>query len=85
MVEAIGDYDTKTWEPANSARRFECGNPNMLAIHALNATIGLILKTGIETIEMLLLERSKHMMKIIHANPRLTLVTPTERGRYGGM
>jgi len=85
MVEAIGDYDTRSWTPANSARRFECGSPNMLAIHALNAAIGLILETGIETIETLLLARSAHMIKIISGNPRLTLLTPAERGRYGGI
>ena len=85
MVDAIGDYDTKAWIPAKSARRFECGSPNMLAIHALNAAIGLILKTGVETIEQQLLQRSEYMMKIINENPRLTLLTPTETGRYGGI
>ena len=85
MVEAIGDYDAKTWTPATSARRFECGSPNMLAIHALNAAIGLILETGVETIAQRLLQRSEYMMKIIHDNPRLTLLSPTEKGRYGGI
>jgi len=85
MVEAIGDYDTKAWKPASSARRFECGSPNMLAIHALNAAMGLILETGVETIEALLLERSEHMMQIINDHPQLTLLTPTESGRYGGI
>jgi len=37
MVEAIGDYERKDWQPASSARRFECGSPNMLGIHALHA------------------------------------------------
>jgi cysteine desulfurase/selenocysteine lyase len=85
MVEAIGDYDAKTWTPATSARRFECGSPNMLAIHALNAAIGLILKTGVKTIEQQLLQRSEYMMKIINDHPRLTLLSPTEKGRYGGI
>ncbi|MCF6325207.1 MAG: aminotransferase class V-fold PLP-dependent enzyme [Gammaproteobacteria bacterium] len=85
MVEAIGDYDTKTWAPANSARRFECGSPNMLAIHALNAAMGLILATGVEAIERLLLERSEHMMQIINDTPKLTLLTSAEPGRYGGI
>ncbi len=85
MVEAIGDYDQKTWTVANSARRFECGSPNMLAIHALNAAMGLILKTGVETIATQLLQRSEHMMAIINDHPKLTLLTPTDTGRYGGI
>jgi len=85
MVEALGDYDTKAWTIANSARRFECGSPNMLAIHALNAAIGLILKTGVETIEQQLLKRSKYMMALIDDCPRLTQLTPTEENRYGGI
>jgi len=85
MVEAVGDYDTKTWAPATSARRFECGSPNMLAIHALSAAIQLILGIGVATIERQLLQRSEHMMKIINDHPRLTLLSPTEKGRYGGI
>ena len=34
MVEKQGVYDSLEWEPAHSARRFECGSPNMLGIHA---------------------------------------------------
>ncbi len=85
MVEAQGAYDQKTWEVAKSARRFECGSPNMVAIHALNAAMALILKLGLETIEELLLQRSKQMMTIIDGHPRLSLLTPTETGRYGGI
>lgn len=50
MVEAMGDYDSRDWRPADSARRFECGSPNMLGIHALHASVGLLLETGIESI-----------------------------------
>ncbi|MGD8615132.1 MAG: aminotransferase class V-fold PLP-dependent enzyme [Gammaproteobacteria bacterium] len=48
MVEASGDYDSRTWRPAESARRFECGSPNMLGIHALHASLGLLLEAGID-------------------------------------
>jgi selenocysteine lyase/cysteine desulfurase len=50
MVEAMGDYDRSDWQPAASARRFECGSPNMLGIHALHASLSLLLQVGIETI-----------------------------------
>ena len=50
MVEAMGDYDRSDWQPAASARRFECGSPNMLGIHALNASMDLLLQVGIQSI-----------------------------------
>jgi len=46
----MGDYDRSDWQPAASARRFECGSPNMLGIHALHASLSLLLQVGIETI-----------------------------------
>jgi len=50
MVEAMGDYDRSDWQPAASARRFECGSPNMLGIHALHASMSLLLQVGIQSI-----------------------------------
>jgi cysteine desulfurase/selenocysteine lyase len=50
MVEAVGDFDAPDWAPAQSARRFECGSPNMVAAHALEASVALIEQTGVEHI-----------------------------------
>lgn len=51
MVKNAGDYDEKNWCPAPSAKRFECGSPNMLGIHALSASLSLIEDIGIDAIE----------------------------------
>jgi selenocysteine lyase/cysteine desulfurase len=50
MVEAAGDFDRTDWRPAHSARRFECGSPNMLGIHALRASLSLIHEIGLSKI-----------------------------------
>lgn len=50
MVEALGDYDRRSWQVASSARRFECGSPNMLGVHALHASIELLLEVSLEVI-----------------------------------
>ncbi len=50
MVENMGDYSTHEWEPAASARRFECGSPNILATHALEASTRLLLEIGIDRV-----------------------------------
>lgn len=50
MLADAGNYSQKTWQPADDARRFECGSPNMLAAHGLNASLSLLLEVGIENI-----------------------------------
>jgi len=85
MVENVGDYDNRPWLPARNARRFECGSLNMLGIHALSASLSLILETGVETIETLLLERTAYLVKAITNQPMLELLSSTIAERYSGI
>lgn len=85
MVEHQGDYDRREWRVATSARRFECGSPNMLGIHALSASLSLLLEIGIETIEQQVLENSAFLLYHIARDPQLELLTPAEPGRYAGI
>jgi selenocysteine lyase/cysteine desulfurase len=48
MAEGLTDYSMEHYQPARTARRFECGSPNMLGIHALHASLGLLLETGMD-------------------------------------
>jgi len=50
MVENYLNFDDKNWQVANSARRFECGSPNMLCIHALSASVSLLLEIGMQQV-----------------------------------
>ncbi len=85
MVDPLGDYDAPTWQVAADARRFECGSPNMLAIHALDASIALLLEHGMARVEADLLERSGHLLERIGATPGLELLTDPAPGRFGGI
>ena len=85
MVERLGDFDASQWSPATSARRFEAGSPNMLGIHALNATLSLFQEIGMDEIEMALLQRSELLMTTIENDDQLELITPNLDGRYGGI
>jgi selenocysteine lyase/cysteine desulfurase len=58
MLENSVDFDQRAWRPAASAQRFECGSPNMLGIHALSASVGLLLEAGMSTIERLVRTRA---------------------------
>ena len=62
MVQQRGNYDALEWQAASDAKRFECGSPNMLGIHALNASLGLLLDIGIENIHQALCERTDYLV-----------------------
>src|SRR6185436_17831485 len=85
MIEDVGNYDRRDCRPADSARRFECGSPNMLGIHALNASLSLLLEVGIDVVEQRILHRARHLFSEIGARPGLELLTSTAGGRYAGI
>jgi cysteine desulfurase/selenocysteine lyase len=85
MIEAIGDFDLMEWRPAESARRFECGSPNMLAIHALSASLSLLLEVGMATVEEQLLANSRRLMEALQEITAVELITPFAGGRYAGI
>ena len=85
MVEHIGDFDRQTWEPAQSARRFEAGSPNMLGIHALHASLQLLQKVGMEHVERAVLERSSALIDMVLEEKNLELLSPTQIQRTSGI
>ena len=85
MVEAMGDFDRREWTAAESARRFECGSPNMLGIHAMSASLSLLLEAGMDNVQNELLKRSEYLFEKINSTPGLELITLTEMNRYAGI
>jgi len=65
MVEDMGAFDRKDWQPAASARRFECGSPNMLGIHALEASLSLIEEAGTAEIAASIETRVAQLVRLI--------------------
>ncbi|MBA1445903.1 MAG: aminotransferase class V-fold PLP-dependent enzyme [Chromatiales bacterium] len=84
MVKNAGDFDQVGWTPASSARRFECGSPNMLGIHALHASLEIILETGIESIQQSITANTD---AIVAEARRLgfELITPEEKEKRAGI
>jgi selenocysteine lyase/cysteine desulfurase len=85
MVEQPGDYHQTEWHIAKSARRYECGSPNMLGVHALSASLGLLLEEGREKIEHEVLLRSRYLQERIQAEPELELLSDTRPQRISGI
>jgi cysteine desulfurase/selenocysteine lyase len=85
MVEAYGEFDRHDWDIARSARRFECGSPNMLGVHALHASTGLLLDHGMENVQRGVLQNSETLFQLIKNSNNLECLTNTEPGRYAGI
>jgi cysteine desulfurase / selenocysteine lyase len=84
MVEALGDFDQQSWQPAASARRFECGSPNMLGVHALSASLSLLLETGMAVVSDQILDNSRYLMEALGQLGYL-LATPLNQTRHAGI
>jgi cysteine desulfurase/selenocysteine lyase len=85
MVEPVGDYDSMETTPAKTARRFECGSPNMLGIHALNSSLSLIKEVGLEQISTAIMHNSVYLNTLILSHPQLELISSTNRERISGI
>lgn len=86
MLEDYLNFDSHSRQVAASARRFECGSPNMTGIHALHASLGLLLNTGMQTVEQQILDNTRFMLDFlaVHTDD-FEIITPIENGRHAGI
>lgn len=81
MVEHLGHFDTIHWQPAQSARRYECGSSNMLGIHALSASLSFLQEIGINQIKERVLSHQAFLNRTIQASPKLELLSSEDPQR----
>ena len=84
MLDKV-DFTAPTWRPAATARRFECGSPNMLGAYALDASLSLVEELGLAAIEAEVCARSEQLCTRIAAESKLQLLTRFAPGRYAGI
>jgi len=85
MMKDIHNYENQPWEAHPSARRFECGSPNMLGIHAYSASLSLLLETGMPAIEAQVLEKSGYLTDAIDKNGQLVLLSAKQNRLKSGI
>ncbi len=86
MTDRPGDFAALDWHESTTASRFECGSPNLLAAHALDASLSLIEEVGIHVIyENILLINRLLMEKLLSAFPEAMLLSSTEDTRRSGI
>ena len=85
MMANIHNYENKPWEIHPTAKRFECGSPNMLGIHAWSASLSLLLETGMKNIEAGVIENTDYLMHKINTHKQLTLLTDQQARLKSGI
>ncbi|MGK2940354.1 MAG: aminotransferase class V-fold PLP-dependent enzyme [Immundisolibacter sp.] len=85
MTRQGGDFDAVEWQPADNARRFECGTPNLLGAHGLEASLSLLEEHGADRIRDDVLERSGYLIERVTSAPELELLTDARPERRSGI
>ncbi|MDT4836111.1 Cysteine desulfurase SufS [compost metagenome] len=85
MLEHPGDYERADWEPSRTARRFECGSPNMLGAMALEASLSLLEEVGMAQVALALEERMQWLQDGLARIPGVQLLSPLNPGRRAGI
>ncbi|MDT4836122.1 Cysteine desulfurase SufS [compost metagenome] len=85
MLEHPGDYERADWEPSRTARRFECGSPNMLGAMALEASLSLLEEVGMEQVALALGERVQWLQDGLARIPGVQLLSPLDPVRRAGI
>jgi len=85
MAADKSNYLAKTFQPAPDARRFECGSPNMLGIHALHASLELLLEIGIEEIHRGIINNYNYLLDGLQSISHVKLLSDTRPQRRSGI
>ncbi|HED34008.1 MAG TPA: aminotransferase class V-fold PLP-dependent enzyme [Gammaproteobacteria bacterium] len=87
MVEDLSDFDAMChqWQPADNARRFECGSQNMTGIQALNASVSLLLELDMEHIEKSVISNIQTLIGLFEPLKGIHILSPTEPLKHGGI
>ncbi|MDF9621014.1 aminotransferase class V-fold PLP-dependent enzyme [Pseudomonas entomophila] len=85
MLEHLGDFERRDWQPARSARRFEPGSPNMLGACALEASLSLLEDVGMTVVAEQLALRVEQLHEGLAALPGARLHSPNDPGRRAGI
>ena len=85
MVENVGDFDAPGWQPASTARRFECGSPNMTGIVALNASLDVLFEIGMKNVEKLVVKNAGVLFDELSNIDGIKLLSPAAHSRRAGI
>jgi selenocysteine lyase/cysteine desulfurase len=80
-----GDYDRTDWTLAPTARRFECGSPNLLGAHALDASLSLLEDAGVSRIAARVQENTQSLRDALARRRGVEVLGPADPARWSGI
>lgn len=78
MLESPSDFDQLDWQPSHTANRFECGSPNMLGIHGLEASLSLLEQIGQEQILKLIINNIRYLIDLLSNIASIEFISKTD-------
>ncbi len=84
MITHPGDYDRHDWTPSPTATRFECGSPNLLGIHALEASLSLLQEVGMASVASAIEQRISLLLSLMD-QAGFEVLTPRAPARHAGI
>ena len=85
MRESPYAFETESWTPAGSARRFEAGTPNMIGIHAMEASLSLFEEFGLDFVAERLAANVAYLESGLCELPDIEIVTPADVNKRAGI
>ena len=79
------NFEREDWTPPDSARRFEPGTLNNVAIHGLNAALGLLHDQGADAIGQAVRARSACLTEGLLRLPGVAVTSPLKPERQAGI
>jgi len=85
MLENLYDFDNQEWSIAKSARRFECGSPNMLGIYALDASLSIFSEIGMQSISRNIINNTSYIIDKLDNIAGIKVQTPYQQEHHAGI
>lgn len=78
-------FEDRSWQPAKSARRFEAGTPNMIGIHAMEASLSLFEEFGMQSVTSRVAEMIAWLDAALREIEGVEIVTRPEPAHRAGI
>jgi len=78
MLESPSDFDQLDWQPSHTASRFDCGSPNMLGIHGLEASLSLLEQVGQNQILKLIINNILYLIDLLSRIDSIEFISKTD-------
>ena len=85
MRENLYDFDNAQWSIAESARCFECGSPNMLGAHALDASLTVFTEFGMQSVTRNIFNNTSYLIDNLRNLSSIEVQTPPQQQRHAGI